>query len=216
MAEEVGVRQPDDGQAAADDARPRPPEDAAPAAVHGLVAGDCRRSVDRTAGTGDKRTLGTPTGTGVLFSPGPSPCVGPRAARDSRRSALTLAHPVTTHNNIMRPAVAIFMLTTATASATFCCGHSGTAWPATSHVLLQEKSRSRTSVTPTSCDSAPASRSRVTAMVHTTDELQLAAAVVLPLLAYKVAAIVQRNQLQWYLDASIALATASLLVYAAS
>ena len=118
----------------------------------------------------------------------------------------------------MRPAVTIFMLTTATASATFCCGHSGTArLPATpTHVLLQEKSRSRTSVTPTSCDSAPASRSRVTAMVHTTDELQLAAAVVLPLLAYKVAAIVQRNQLQWYLDASIALATASLLVYAAS
>eukprot|EP00964_Phaeocystis_antarctica_P046959 scaffold27150_cov60-Phaeocystis_antarctica.AAC.1 len=35
MAEEVGVRQPDDGQAAADDARPRPPEDAAPAAVQG-------------------------------------------------------------------------------------------------------------------------------------------------------------------------------------
>ena len=53
-------------------------------------------------------------------------------------------------------------------------------------------------------------------MVHTTDELQLAAALVLPLLAYKAAAIIQRNQLQWYLDASIALATASLLVYAAS
>jgi hypothetical protein len=53
-------------------------------------------------------------------------------------------------------------------------------------------------------------------MVHTTDELQLAAALVLPLLAYKVAAIIRRNQLQWYLDASIALATASLLVYAAS
>ena len=35
-------------------------------------------------------------------------------------------------------------------------------------------------------------------------------------MAYKVAAIIQRNQLQWYLDASIALATASLLVYAAS
>ena len=146
-----------------------------------------------------------------------STALRPRAARDSRRSALTLADPVTTHNNSMRPAVAIFMLTTATASATFCCGHSGTARAATAtHVLLQEKSRSRTSVTPTSCDSAPASRSRVTAMVHTTDELQLAAAVVLPLLAYKVAAIVQRNQLQWYLDASIALATASLLVYAAS
>merc|ERR1712008_386368 len=60
------------------------------------------------------------------------------------------------------------------------------------------------------------SRTRGAAMVHTTDELQLAAAVVLPLLAYKVAAIIQRNQLQWYLDASIALATASLLVCAAS
>ena len=68
----------------------------------------------------------------------------------------------------------------------------------------------------TARDPAPASRTRVIAMVHTTDELQLAAALVLPLLAYKVAAIIQRNQLQWYLDASIALATASLLVYAAS
>ena len=83
----------------------------------------------------------------------------------------------------------------------------------------QERSRSRRSVTPpgvTARDPAPASRTRVIAMVHTTDELQLAAALVLPLLAYKVAAIIQRNQLQWYLDASIALATASLLVYAAS
>ena len=53
-------------------------------------------------------------------------------------------------------------------------------------------------------------------MAHSADELQLAAALVLPLLAYKVAAIAQRQQLQWYLDASIALATASLLVFAAS
>ena len=68
----------------------------------------------------------------------------------------------------------------------------------------------------TARDPAPASRARVIAMVHTTDELQLAAALVLPLLAYKAAAIIQRNQPQWYLDASIALATASLLVYAAS
>ena len=118
---------------------------------------------------------------------------------------------------MMRPAVTIVMLTTATASATFCWGHSGTA------------SKSRTPMAlPTSCDhsrypgalscypSTLSSRTRVTAMVHTTDELQLAAAVVLPLLAYKVAAIIQRNKLQWYLDASIALATASLLVYAAS
>ena len=68
----------------------------------------------------------------------------------------------------------------------------------------------------TARDPALALRTRVVAMVHTTDELQLAAALVLPLLAYKAAAIIQRNQLQWYLDASIALATASLLVYAAS
>ena len=60
-------------------------------------------------------------------------------------------------------------------------------------------------------------RARTTpAMVHSADELQLAAALVLPLLTYKVAAIVQRVQLQWYLDASIALATSALLVYAAS
>ena len=133
----------------------------------------------------------------------------------------------------MRLAVTVVVLTAATAGATFCCGHSsGTARrPATfeaaaashdrpaAHVLLQERSRSRRSVTPpgvTARDPAPASRARVIAMVHTTDELQLAAALVLPLLAYKVAAIIQRNQLQWYLDASIALATASLLVYAAS
>ena len=132
----------------------------------------------------------------------------------------------------MRLAVTVVLLTAATAGATFCCGHSsGTARrPATfetadsrdrpaAHVLLQERSRSRRSVTPpgvTARDPAPASRTRVIAMVHTTDELQLAAALVLPLLAYKVAAIIQRNQLQWYLDASIALATASLLVYAAS
>jgi hypothetical protein len=44
MAEEVAVRQPDDGQAAADDARPRPPEDAAPAAVH-VVHEDPQRLV---------------------------------------------------------------------------------------------------------------------------------------------------------------------------
>ena len=126
----------------------------------------------------------------------------------------------------MRLAVTVVVLTAATAGATFCCGHSsGTARrPASrdrpaAHVLLQERSRSRRSVTPpgvTARDPAPASRTRVIAMVHTTDELQLAAALVLPLLAYKVAAIIQRNQLQWYLDASIALATASLLVYAAS
>ena len=130
----------------------------------------------------------------------------------------------------MRLAVTVVVLTAATAGATFCCGHSSARRPATfeaaasrerpaAHVLLQERSRSRRSVTPpgvTARDPAPASRARVIAMVHTTDELQLAAALVLPLLAYKVAAIIQRNQLQWYLDASIALATASLLVYAAS
>ena len=37
---------------------------------------------------------------------------------------------------------------------------------------------------------------------HSADDLQLAAALVLPLLAYKAAALVQRVQLQWYLDGS--------------
>ena len=122
----------------------------------------------------------------------------------------------------MRLAVTVVVLTAPTAGATFCCGHSsGTARrPASrdrpaAHVLLQERSRSRRSVTPPG-ETTLALRTRAIAMVHTTDELQLAAAVVLPLLAYKVAAIIQRNKLQWYLDASIALATASLLVYAAS
>ena len=47
-------------------------------------------------------------------------------------------------------------------------------------------------------------------------EVQTATALVLPLLAYKASAIVQRVQLQWYLDASIALAAAALIVYASS
>jgi len=34
VVKDVGVRPPNDGQAAADDARPRPPDDATPAAVH--------------------------------------------------------------------------------------------------------------------------------------------------------------------------------------
>jgi hypothetical protein len=34
VVKDVGVRPPNDGQAAADDARPRPPEAATPAAVH--------------------------------------------------------------------------------------------------------------------------------------------------------------------------------------
>ena len=106
----------------------------------------------------------------------------------------------------------IVVLTTATARATFCCGRSGTARPPETPV----KPSSRCLVQSLPRRSMLPSRTRVAAMVHTTDELQLAAAVVLPLLAYKVAAIIQRNQLQWYLDASIALATASLLVYAAS
>ena len=44
---------------------------------------------------------------------------------------------------------------------------------------------------------------------------QRAAALVLPLLAYKAAATLQGVRLQWYLelDASIALATAALLVF---
>ena len=43
---------------------------------------------------------------------------------------------------------------------------------------------------------------------------QLAAALVLPLLAYKAGAVIQKVQLQWYLDATIALAAVALLVYA--
>ena len=51
---------------------------------------------------------------------------------------------------------------------------------------------------------------------HSPADLQLAAALVFPLLAYKASAIVQRVQLQWYLDASIALAAVALVVYASS
>ena len=36
MVEDLGVRPPDGGQAAADDARPRPPHHAAPAAAHAV------------------------------------------------------------------------------------------------------------------------------------------------------------------------------------
>ena len=39
----------------------------------------------------------------------------------------------------------------------------------------------------------------------------MATALVLPLLAYKIAATVQGNRLMWYLDVSIALATFALL-----
>ena len=60
------------------------------------------------------------------------------------------------------------------------------------------------------------SRAHPPAMSHSTEELQLAAALVLPLLAYKTSAIVQGVTLQWYLDASIALATAALLINVAS
>ena len=44
VVKDVGVRPPNDGQAAADDARPRPPEDATPAAVH-VVRVDPQRFV---------------------------------------------------------------------------------------------------------------------------------------------------------------------------
>jgi hypothetical protein len=43
---------------------------------------------------------------------------------------------------------------------------------------------------------------------------QLAAFAVLPLLAYKASALVQGIRLQWYLDASIALAVVALVIYA--
>ena len=42
VVKDVGVRPPNDGQAAADDARPRPPEDATAAAVHVGVGRDRR------------------------------------------------------------------------------------------------------------------------------------------------------------------------------
>lgn len=51
---------------------------------------------------------------------------------------------------------------------------------------------------------------------HSPEDVQTAAALVLPLLAYKASAIVQRVQLQWYLDATIALTAAALIVYASS
>lgn len=66
-----------------------------------------------------------------------------------------------------------------------------------------------------SASSARAPDARMMA-IHSTEEMQTAAALVLPLLAYKASAIVQRVQLQWYLDASIALAAAALIVYASS
>ena len=59
-------------------------------------------------------------------------------------------------------------------------------------------------------------RSRPPTMVHSAEEVQTAAALIFPLLVYKAAAIAQRSQLMWYLDASIALATVSLLVYVAT
>ena len=46
------------------------------------------------------------------------------------------------------------------------------------------------------------------------DQVQLATALVTPLLAYKIAATLQGNRLMWYLDVSIALATFALLKYA--
>ena len=59
-------------------------------------------------------------------------------------------------------------------------------------------------------------RARPPAMLHSADDVQLASALVLPLLAYKTAAILQRQQLMWYLDASIAIATIALVLYNAS
>ena len=59
-------------------------------------------------------------------------------------------------------------------------------------------------------------RIRQPVMLHSADDVQLASALVLPLLAYKTAAILQRQQLMWYLDASIAVATIALLLYAST
>ena len=49
VVEDVGVRHPDGGQAAADDARPRPPEHAAPAAVGARRARRCLAPRARSA-----------------------------------------------------------------------------------------------------------------------------------------------------------------------
>ena len=112
----------------------------------------------------------------------------------------------------MRLAVTVVLLTAATSSATFCCGRPGGTLGCHSHATPL----ARLPAASTESSITQLSRTRVMTMVHTTDELQLAAALVFPLLTYKVAAIVQRNKLQWYLDARIALVTASLLVYATS
>lgn len=52
-------------------------------------------------------------------------------------------------------------------------------------------------------------------IISSTSQLdpQTAAALLLPLLAYKVAAVVNGQKLQWYLDASIALAVTTFLVF---
>jgi len=56
-------------------------------------------------------------------------------------------------------------------------------------------------------------RSEQPVLVHTDEEVQLAAALVFPLLAYKVSALVQRVPLMRSLDVSIALATVAMLAY---
>ena len=60
----------------------------------------------------------------------------------------------------------------------------------------------------------PYQRARGVTLALPPEELQVASALVLPLFAYKVAAMIQGNRLQWYLDATIALCAAALVVVA--
>ena len=60
----------------------------------------------------------------------------------------------------------------------------------------------------------PCARTRGAELVLPAEQLQLASALVLPLFAYKLAAMIQGNRLQWYLDATIALCAAALVVMA--
>ena len=74
--------------------------------------------------------------------------------------------------------------------------------------LLAQRAAHYASTAPLSTRHAP-----IVAAAHSPEDVQLATALVLPLLAYKIAATVQGNRLMWYLDVSIALATFALLKY---
>ena len=57
-------------------------------------------------------------------------------------------------------------------------------------------------------------RRRPSATAAKAQNTQLAAALLLPLFAYKVGAVINGVKLQWYLDATIAFAAVSLVVFA--